>query len=58
MTCTSDSWRRYCHSLLVTPLGALAERIGIGNALTLLVMLGIAGCALVLLLPETKRVIA
>ena len=42
--------------VLVTPLGAVAELIGIGNALTFLLFLGVLGCLLVFLLPETKRV--
>lgn len=40
--------------LLVTPLGALAERIGISHALTLLIGLGVIACVLVFFLPETK----
>ena len=42
--------------LLVTPLGALAEVIGIGNALFTLVGVGIVAAILVLFLPETKQV--
>ncbi len=42
--------------VMVTPLGALAERIGLSNALTLLILLGVVSCVLTLFLPETKRV--
>ncbi len=41
--------------ILVTPLGALAERIGISHALSLLIGLGVIACVLVFFLPETKR---
>ncbi|MBN1479704.1 MFS transporter [candidate division KSB1 bacterium] len=41
--------------LLVTPLGLLAEHIGVAKALTSLVFLGAIGCLLTLFLPETKR---
>ena len=40
--------------LLVTPLGALAEVVGITNALTALISIGAIGAGLVLFLPETK----
>ncbi len=42
--------------VLVTPLGALAERIGLGQALTMLIFLGAISCILTLFLPETKKV--
>ncbi len=42
--------------LLVTPLGALAEHIGIGQALFTLVGVGVIAAVLVLFLPETKKV--
>ncbi len=41
--------------ILVTPLGALAERIGISSALSLLIGLGAVACILVFFLPETKK---
>ena len=42
--------------LLVTPLGTLAEMIGIGNALFVLVAVGAIAAILVFFLPESKRV--
>jgi FSR family fosmidomycin resistance protein-like MFS transporter len=42
--------------IMVTPLGALAERIGISSALSLLIAIGAIACVLVFFLPETKRV--
>lgn len=42
--------------LLVTPLGAVADRLGLNTALTLLIATGGIACLLALFLPETKRV--
>ena len=42
--------------ILVTPLGAIAERIGISQALFGLISLGLLACAMTFFLPETKRV--
>jgi len=41
--------------LLVTPLGALAEHVGIKHALTALIGFGAVACLLTLFLPETSR---
>jgi MFS transporter, FSR family, fosmidomycin resistance protein len=41
--------------LLVTPLGAIAERIGLENALHILIGLGVVALLSTLLLPETKN---
>ena len=41
--------------LLVTPLGAIAERIGLVNALHILIGLGVIALLSTLLLPETKN---
>lgn len=41
--------------MLVTPLGAIAERIGIVNALHILIGLGVIALFSTLLLPETKK---
>lgn len=41
--------------LLVTPLGLLAEHVGVRQALIYLIFLGTIGCILTLFLPETKR---